>query len=64
VRRLERDFYRDLAGVLRKWEEDLAALEESKRRRVVVVVEEIGLMRMILDARRVVKNYERSRREG
>ena len=64
VRRLERDFYRDLSGVLRKWEADLAALEESKRRRVVVVVEEIGLLRVVLDARRVVRNYERSRREG
>ena len=64
ARRLERDFYRDLSRVLRKWEEDLAALEESKRRRVVVVVEEIGLLRLILDARRVVRNYERSRREG
>ena len=63
-RRLERDFYRDLSGVLRKWEADLAALEESKRRRVVLVVEEIGLLRVILDARRVVRNYERSRREG
>ena len=64
ARRLERDFYRDLSSVLRKWEEDLAALEEGKRRRVVLVVEEIGLLRVILDARRVVRNYERSRREG
>jgi hypothetical protein len=64
ARRLERDFYRDLSGVLRKWEEDLAALEESERRRVVVVVDEIGLLRVILDSRRVVRKYERSRRGG
>jgi hypothetical protein len=64
ARRLERDFYRDLSSVLRKWEEDLAALEESKRRRVVVVVDEIGLLRVILDSRRVVRKYERSRRGG
>ena len=64
ARRLERDFYRDLSGVLRKWEEDLATLEESKRRRVVVVVDEIGLLRVILDSRRVVRKYERSRRGG
>jgi len=49
--------------VLRKWEEDLAALEESKRRRVVIV-EEIGLLRLILDSRLVVRKYERSRRGG
>jgi hypothetical protein len=64
ARRLERDFYRDLSSVLRKWEEDLAALEESKRRRVVVIVEEIGLLRLILDSRLVVRKYERSRRGG
>ena len=64
ARGLERDFYRDLSDVLRKWDEDLAALEESKRRRVVVVVEEIGLLRVILDSRIVVRKYERSRREG
>ena len=64
ARRLERDFYRELSGVLRKWEEDLAALEESKRRRVVVIVEEIGLLRLILDSRLVVRKYERSRRGG
>jgi hypothetical protein len=64
ARRLERDFYRDLSGVLRKWDEDLAALEESKRRRVVVIVEEIGLLRLILDSRIVVRKYERSRRGG
>jgi hypothetical protein len=63
ARRLERDFYRDLSSVLRKWEEDLAALEESKRRRVVIV-EEIGLLRLILDSRLVVRKYERSRRGG
>jgi hypothetical protein len=50
--------------VLRKWEEDLADLEESKRRRVVVIVEEIGLLRLILDSRLVVRKYERSRRGG
>ena len=64
ARRLERNFYRDLSSVLRKWEEDLAALEESKRRRVVVIVEEIGLLRLILDSRRVVRKYERSQRGG
>jgi hypothetical protein len=64
ARRLERDFYRDLSSVLRKWEEDLAALEGSKRRRVVVIVDEIGLLRLILDARRVVRKYERSQRGG
>jgi len=64
ARRLERDFYRDLSGVLRRWEEDLAALEESKRRRVVVIVDEIGLLRVILDSRRVVRKYERSRGGG
>jgi hypothetical protein len=64
ARRLERDFYRDLSSVLRKWEEDLAALEESKRRRVVVIVEEIGLLRLILDSRRVMRKYERSQRGG
>ena len=64
ARRLERDFYRDLSDVLRKWDEDLTALEESKRRSVVVVVEEIGLLRVILDSRIVVRKYERSRREG
>jgi hypothetical protein len=64
ARRLERDFYRDLSGVLRKWDEDLAVLEESKRRRVGVALEEIGLLRVILDSRRVVRKYERSRRGG
>ena len=63
ARRLERDFYRDLSGMLRKWDEDLAALEESKWRRVVIV-EEIGLLRLILDSRIVVGKYERSRRGG
>jgi hypothetical protein len=51
-----------LSDVLRKWEEHLAALEESKRRRVVV--DEIGLLRVILDSRIVVRKYERNRREG
>jgi len=50
--------------VLRKWDEDLAVLEESKRRRVGVALEEIGLLRVILDSRRVVRKYERSRRGG
>jgi len=54
----------NLSGVLRKWDEDLAVLEESKRRRVGVALEEIGLLRVILDSRRVVRKYERSRRGG
>jgi hypothetical protein len=60
--RLEREFYRDLSGVIQKWDMDLEALEEDKRRRVVLVVQEIGLLRVIRDARIVVKRYERSQR--
>jgi hypothetical protein len=58
--RLEREFYQDLSGVIQKWDRDLTALEEDERRRVVLVVQEIGLLRVIRDARIVVKRYERS----
>ena len=62
--RLEREFYRNLSGVIQKWDRDLAALEEDERRRIVLVVQEIGLLRVIRDARIVVKRYERSQRKG
>jgi hypothetical protein len=60
--RLERDFYRDLSGVIQKWNRDLAALEEDERRQVVLIVQEIGLLRVIRDARIAVKRYERSQK--
>jgi len=62
ARRLEREFYPDLSRVIQKWDRGLTAFEEDERRRVVLVVQEIGLLRVIRDARIVVKRYERSQR--
>jgi hypothetical protein len=60
ARRLEREFYRDLSGVIQRWERGLTDLEEDQRRRVVLLVEqESGLLRVIRDARIAVKRYER-----
>jgi hypothetical protein len=62
--KLEREFYWNLSGVIQKWERDLAALEEDERRQVVLATQEIGLLRVILDARIAVERYERSERGG
>ena len=62
ARRLEREFYRDLAGVIQRWERGLTGLEEDQRRRVVLVEQESGLLRVIRDARIAVKRYERRQR--
>jgi hypothetical protein len=64
ARRLEREFYRDLSRVIQKWERDLAALEEDERRQVVLAVQEIGLLRVIRDARIAVKRYKQGQMGG
>ena len=61
---LEREFYRDLSEVLRKWDRDLAALEEEERREVVLEAQEMSLLRVIRDARIAVKRYEQGTRDG
>jgi hypothetical protein len=64
ARRLEREFYQDLAGVIQKWDRDLAALEEEERREVVLEAQEMSLLRVIRDARIAVKRYEQGPRDG
>jgi hypothetical protein len=64
ARRLEREFYRDLSRVIQKWERDLAALDEDERRQVVLAVQEIGLLRVIRDARIAVKRYKQGQMGG
>jgi hypothetical protein len=64
ARRLEREFYRELSRVIQKWERDLAALGEDERRQVVLVVQEIGLLRVIRDARIAVKRYKQGQMGG
>jgi hypothetical protein len=62
--RLEREFYRDLSGVLQKWDRDLAALGDEERREVVLEAQEMSLLRVIRDARIAVKRYEQGPRSG
>jgi hypothetical protein len=64
ARRLEREFYQDLAGVIQKWDRDLATLEEEERRAVVLEAQEMSLLRVIRDARIAVKRYEQDTRDG
>jgi hypothetical protein len=64
ARRLECEFYRDLSGVIQKWDRDLAALEEDERRQVVLEAQEISLLRVIRDARIAVKRYEQGQGGG
>ncbi len=59
ARVLEREFYRDLSGVIRRWDERLSSLDEDERRRVVLAAQEMGLLRVIRDARIALERYER-----
>lgn len=42
----------------------MAALEEDERRQVVLAVQEIGLLRVIRDARITVKRYKQGQMGG
>lgn len=59
---MEREFYRQLSEIVRKWEEAFARLEESEQRKVVAAAAESGLLQAIQMARAAVKNYESDRR--
>ena len=61
---MEREFYRQLSEVVRKWEEAFAGLEVHEQQRVVAAAAESGLLQTIQMARAALLRYEWDQRRG